>query len=145
MSKIDSFSGKYDFLSNFYPSEIHFDGKIWPTVEHAYQAFKTIDDSESEQIRNSTTPGIAKRLGQKVSLRDDWDEIKDNIMFNLVEVKFKIPELRKKLLETDDAELIEGNYWNDTYWGVCRGKGKNKLGKILMDVRSSIIHDHNFE
>ena len=60
-------------------------------------------------------------------------------MFDLVLEKFKQnPELKQKLLETGNQELIEGNTWNDTFWGVCNGQGQNWLGKILMLARSEL-------
>jgi predicted NAD-dependent protein-ADP-ribosyltransferase YbiA (DUF1768 family) len=60
-------------------------------------------------------------------------------MEDLVRLKFTThPDLCERLLTTGDAELIEGNSWNDTFWGVCRGKGRNELGKVLMKVRSEL-------
>ena len=81
----------------------------------------------------------AKRLGRRVKLRPDWEDIKDEVMYEVVLDKFKRNDnLKEKLLDTANAELIEENWWNDTYWGVCKGKGKNKLGKILMKVRDEL-------
>jgi ribA/ribD-fused uncharacterized protein len=135
---IDSFSGEYDFLSNFYPSVIYPDHIQYPTVEHAYQAQKTLDPIARELIRNCETPGQAKRLGNKVLLREDWEQIKVYTMHQLLEMKFSIPELGKKLLETGNAELIEGNNWGDTFWGMSNGKGSNALGGCLEIVRGEL-------
>lgn len=135
--KIDSFKGDHAFLSNFYRSSIVMhDGMEYPTVEHAFQAHKTHDMQERHHISQLDTPGKAKRAGRKVKLRDDWEEIKVAIMRGIVERKFlDHRDLREKLLATGNAELIEGNTWNDIFWGMCRGKGENHLGKILMEVR----------
>lgn len=131
---IDSFSGEYRFLSNFYPSPIKWHDGIYPTVEHIFQAFKTIDPEERDEIRNAKTPGEAKRLGRKVTLRPDWNDIKIEVMNNFLQSKFRIPELRNKLMDTGTRELIEGNTWGDRFWGVD-GTGKNELGKLLMEIR----------
>lgn len=138
--KIDAFDGtKYDFLSNFHPSLIVWQGLSYPTVEHAYQAAKTLDTAASERIRLARSPGTAKRLGQSVKLRSDWESVKIQVMHDLVREKFLTSAtLRKKLLATGDAELIEGNTWNDTFWGVCKGVGRNELGKVLMKVRAEL-------
>ena len=76
--------------------------------------------------------------GRKVTLRPDWEEIKLEAMREVVHVKFLAPDLRRYLLNTGDATLIEGNYWNDTFWGMCRGIGENHLGRILMAEREAI-------
>lgn len=134
---IDSFRGQYYFLSNFYyPSRVIYEDWIYVTVEHAFQAAKTNDFYERIPIFLSLDPTKAKQLGRLVTLREDWEEVKDEIMYNLVTQKFTQSNyLKRKLLETHPQELIEGNWWGDTYWGVCRGVGQNKLGKILMEVR----------
>lgn len=137
MSKIESFSGKYRFLSNFYPCTVELDGEKYSSVEHAYQAAKTLDIKDRQIIRDTPQPNIVKKLGRYVTVRNNWEEIKLEIMSVLVWQKFSTnEELRTKLLETQDYELIEGNWWNDTYWGICKGVGQNNLGKILMAVRS---------
>lgn len=141
INKIDRFVGKYAFLSNFYPSPISYGGISYPTVEHAYQAQKTQDQKLRTQISMLDTPGNAKRMGRVLPLRPDWsDEFKLGIMYWLVKEKFEDSDLEKLLLETGDAELVEGNNWNDTYWGVRSydGEGENHLGKILMRVRQEL-------
>lgn len=135
---IDKFSGKNRFLSNFWPAPIIYKGKKYYTVEHAYQASKTLDEDECEAIRLASTPGKAKRLGSKVTIQPDWDNIKYRIMKELVMLKFQIPELAEKLLATNGQILVEGNIWGDTYWGVCDGIGNNHLGEILMMVRGKL-------
>jgi ribA/ribD-fused uncharacterized protein len=136
--KIDSFTGEHRFLSNFYiPAPVSLNGVIYPSVEHAYQASK----SDNELVRfqfTYGTPGDAKRLGRIIKLRKNWELDKEAVMFGLLRKKFLIPNLKQKLLDTGDAELIEGNTWGDTYWGVCNGIGQNRLGVLLMKVRSEL-------
>jgi ribA/ribD-fused uncharacterized protein len=138
MKKITQFKGKYAFLSNFHPSPLRYMGLEFPTAEHAYQAAKTLDIKERRAIMKASTPGMAKSMGRKITLRDDWEEKKLKVMRMVVELKFSHnPDLVEKLLETTGAELIEGNWWGDTFWGVYNGVGENHLGKILMAVRET--------
>lgn len=138
MNAIKRFSGDYRFLSNFYSSIVTLDGSYYATVEHAFQAAKTIHISERVAIYVADTPGEAKRLGRKVTLRPDWEETKVSMMLGLLFQKFSDPVLKIRLLATGDAELVEGNTWKDVFWGVCNGVGNNQLGKLLMLVRASI-------
>ena len=141
---IDCFDGKFAFLSNFYPSPMTVDGIIFPTVEHLFQAAKTVSLVEREKIAAAATPGQAKRLGRNVILCDNWEEIKDDVMLNALRLKFAILPLREKLLATGNEELVEGNTWHDNTWGNCscdrckKIEGQNKLGKLLMQVREEI-------
>lgn len=128
---IDSFMDEYHFLSNF--SE---EGKVKPTVEHYYQAAKTLDPNDRDWVMEAPTPGQAKRRGRKVELRPDWEQVKIGIMLGLLLEKFDESEIQAKLLATGDARLIEGNTWHDTYWGVHGGVGENWLGRLLEVVRS---------
>ena len=132
---IDSFRGDFGFLSNFYEVSIWYLGKAYRSVEHAYQAFKATDEQSHELIRAAKTPGIAKHLGKSVVLTSDWEDRKVPLMRELLREKFKNPLLRALLLATEDAQLIEGNTWNDFFWGICRGSGKNWLGRLLMEIR----------
>lgn len=137
MHRIDRFAGAYAFLSNFYPCTITFEGRDYNSTEHAYQAAKTFDEGDRYLISRSHSPGQAKRLGRSVTLRQDWPEVRLHVMAELLGEKFgRHPELAAKLLATGDASLIEGNTWNDTFWGVCQGKGENYLGRLLMAVRA---------
>lgn len=136
---IDKFERQYAFLSNYYDSPIIYDGLVYPTVEHAFQAAKTMVLEQRRLISEMKTPGEAKRAGRKVTLRYDWENVKDAVMEQCIYMKFIMhPDLAEKLLATGDAYLIEGNTWNDTYWGVCKGTGKNQLGKTLMKVRKTL-------
>lgn len=139
---IFEFQGEYRFLSNFWPSEVEMDGLIYPTVEHAYQAAKTLDIRIRKIILDLKTPAAAKKFAKTISLRPDWSNIKIGIMEDLVRKKFvNNISLSSRLLNTGEGEIIEGNSWNDTFWGVCNGKGKNHLGKILMKIRSELACD----
>ena len=136
--KIDSFRGKYFFLSNFYLTEVSFEGLTFQNNEAAFQAMKTLDKGKRVEF-TGLDPSSAKRKGRQIKLRKDWEEIKDQIMYEICLSKFNQNEdLKRKLLQTKGIELIEGNDWGDTYWGVCRGRGQNKLGKILMRVREEL-------
>lgn len=138
IERIERFEGEYSFLSNFSPAEVVFEGITYPTVEHAYQAAKTVFPDEREWVRSQTSPALARKAGRKVTKRADWDPI--NTMSYLVAYKFvSHKDLAEKLLATKPAELIEGNWWGDEFWGVCNGKGKNNLGRILMKVRDIIL------
>ena len=140
ISTIDSFRGKYYFLSNFFPAEVTYNGLTYQNNEAAFQAQKTY--SKEERIEFTTLePRDAKRRGRRVRLREDWEQVKDRIMEEIVRAKFsQNEELKEQLLATGDAQLVEGNRWNDRYWGVDirSGVGENHLGKILMKVRSEL-------
>lgn len=136
---ITSFRGEYSFLSNFYNAPFMLDGHSWPTVEHGYQAFKTLLPSRREKIRQAKNPSIAKRMGRESSQRPDWGSIKIQTMRLLVLLKFcSNKELMDKLLNTGNLEIVEKNYWGDKFWGTCEGEGENWLGKILMEVREKL-------
>jgi len=139
---VKQFEGEYRFLSNFYEVTpyMQIDGKYWLTVEHYFQAMKTLDSAEQERIRMAMTPGHAKRLGRTVHLRNDWEQVKEVVMLKALRVKFENPELRQKLLDTNSDVLEEGNTWNDRYWGkdLNTGVGHNRLGNLLMQVRAEL-------
>ena len=143
---IDSFRGKYYFLSNFYMAPITFDGITYQNNEAAFQAQKVFGE-ERLQFAN-ISPNEAKKLGRKVTLRSDWEEVKESLMEEIVRAKFKQnPDLMEKLIDTKDEKLIEGNTWGDRTWGVVNGQGLNLLGKILMKVRDeelSMRYPHDF-
>lgn len=149
---VSEFKGRYSFLSNFYPSEIEYQGIKYPTVEAYYVAMKasssqiingihySLNDFR-EMISKIETPGQVKRLGSKVSLRPDWENYRLEVMNWALREKFQNEVLKDLLLSTDDQELIEGNWWHDNFYGSCicskcGNKGANNLGKILMSVRS---------
>jgi ribA/ribD-fused uncharacterized protein len=132
---VSEFQGEFRFLSNFWPVWVDFDGVLYPSVEHAYQAAKTLDKQKRLEM-SKLTAGQAKRAGQKLVLRPDWEEVKIPIMKELLQKKFSYRELRFKLARIE-GEIIEGNTWGDTFWGICNGQGQNILGRLLMDIRDS--------
>ena len=135
---IDKFAGDYRWLSNFWFIDVEYAGVTYPTTEHAFQAAKTLDLGQRRHVRKASGPGEAKKLGRQVTLRPGWEDMKDEVMLDLNRQKFQDPGLREKLLATGDAPLVEGNTWGDKYWGVVKGVGKNRLGKILMQIRGEL-------
>lgn len=135
---IESFTGDYRFLSNFYPANVQFDGLIYMSVENAYQAAKTLVKSERKPFREMS-PAAAKKAGRKLTLREDWESVKLTIMADLLTQKFAHADLRELLLATGARKLVEGNWWGDRYWGVDGGVGENHLGRLLMKTRAAIV------
>lgn len=143
---VTRFRGEFSFLSNFHPSPIRLGGVVYPTAEHAFQAAKTLDRAERARIAAVASPGEAKRLGRKVTLRPNWDGLRIEVMRAILDQKFRVhKELGAKLIATGDAPLLEGNTWGDRFWGVTwdaakkRWVGKNHLGALLMGVRTRLI------
>ncbi len=137
---IDEFEGIYVFLSNFYLEPVDFEGLLYPSAENAYQAQKTEDLDIRYDCFTVGSPANAKRQGQLVKIRKDWEEIKVGIMRDVLAAKFaKGSRLASRLLDTGNQELVEGNWWGDTYWGVCGGRGKNMLGQLLMKRRAELM------
>ena len=143
MRPITEFKGEYHFLSNFYPWPIEFQGKMFPTLEHAYQAAKfTAWPEVVQEILDCPTPGLTKYLAHKhrAKVPPCWfDYVRELVMFSLLMQKFdKESALYDRLCATGPfTELIEGNTWNDTFWGVCNGEGDNVLGRMLMTIRDN--------
>ncbi len=137
METIHEFNGEYRYLSNFWPAKITMYGAKYPSVENAYQAAKEQDPKNRAKYINCS-PAQAKKMGKLAKIIPNWNIARLLIMEELVRRKFQIPELRQKLIATGNAELIEGNHWNDTFWGICNGNGENNLGKILMKIRHEI-------
>lgn len=136
---IDNFHGKHYYLSNFYEHPVEFQGVIYPTNEHAFQAAKTLDRVSRLVVRDAKTPGQSKGLGRRLVLRPDWEQVKVMIMLDICREKFKKGSvLALRLFDTGDALLVEGNTWGDRVWGTVNGEGTNYLGKILMKVRAEL-------
>lgn len=124
-------------MSNFWPSEVTLDGVVYATVEHAYQAAKSIDPAKREIVRDMPQPAMAKRAGRRLKSRTDWEQVKVGVMRALLAEKFAPgTRLAAQLDATGDVVLEEGNTWGDTFWGVCRGTGLNTLGRLLMEIRA---------
>lgn len=147
---IVSFTRASCFLSNFHSAVVTYDGIAYPTVEHAYQAAKCVDPEQRKGFNWHISAWKAKRLGRKVKIRPDWEAVKSTIMLELLRQKFSKGPFKGWLLSTIGYELVEGNDWHDTYWGVCDGTctlgphtpyGQNLLGKLLMQVRTELTGD----
>tara|TARA_R110000850_G_C9755500_1_gene445823 strand:- start:144 stop:578 length:435 start_codon:yes stop_codon:yes gene_type:complete len=142
---IDRFHDEHRWLSNFHPASIKVGDIVFPTVEHAYIAAKSEIPFSPIDLEwfIGLSAGKVKRVGRKLDLRADWDKIKLSVMLDLTKIKYSEanPELRDLLIATGDQEIIEGNHWNDTFWGVCDGVGRNWLGQIIMGVRNEIVVD----
>jgi len=143
---IDSFSMENAFLSNFYTTNIYYMKRFWPSVEHAFQASKTFSFKKQEEIRNLPTCKLAKEYGNSLKLRSDWEEVKLDIMYEIVYRKYYDNQWEmRRLINTCGIRLVEGNTWHDNFWGhcmcsSCRSKYKhNYLGKISMRVRREMF------
>jgi hypothetical protein len=149
------FKDDLEIFSNFYncktPITIKRFGRKFSArnVEVLFQALKSTDIETFEHIL-TLQPGQAKRFARKIKLRDDWEEVKLNVMFKLVSLKFKNnPELMNELLSTPNEKLVEFNIWHDNFWGNCicdkckNIKGEDNLGKILRKIKSNFIEEHN--
>jgi ribA/ribD-fused uncharacterized protein len=135
---IYGFTGSYGYLSNFY---IEPDRTF---VEYEYQRAKCAGFAGRDKFDalfklGKLTPKMAKAIGRKVQIRDDWEDVKLEIMLFYVSKKFKDhPTLAALLKQTRTLHLEETNWWGDTFWGVCNGRGFNALGEILMQVRGEL-------
>ena len=149
LPKIIRFRGRYFFLSNMYPCKVKLNSVTFSSAEHAFQAAKCVNREDVEKILRCKTGKEAKRVGRKVKLREDWEKIKDGVMYEVIKAKFtQNKHLAEKLIATYPTILVEGNTWRDTYWGVDlfdKGKeyqygyrGRNRLGEILMEVREEL-------
>lgn len=131
-------------LSTFYPHAIVYDGRVWPTAEHAYQAAKTDSEEMKELIKDAPSPSYAKRLGATMLLRMgiyDWNEQKRNIMKDIIREKLRHYELKSWLIHPSNAKktIIHEAPW-DPYWGNGPdGNGRNELGKIYMELREELL------
>ncbi len=142
----------YRFLSNFYEGDpiTMPDGLVFPTGEHAFAAYKAEDPRAFEAIQHATSPGSAKSMGRACTLRPDWELIKLDVMAAVIRSKFTLArDEGQRLLETEDALLVEGTYWQDRVWGVdlrsyadrefpLNAPGRNWLGTLLMARRAEL-------
>lgn len=136
--KIDSFIKANFFLSNFYPTAVTYKGLTYQSSEAAFQAQKCKEEKDKVAF-TEMTPDEAKKAGRRTDMREDWDQIKFDEMYEIVKAKFSQNEsLKTRLLATGDAFLEEGNTWGDKIWGTVNGEGENNLGKILMRVRAEL-------
>lgn len=144
------FKDEHRWLSNFWPAEVRIrlvqqhTAVECATVEHGYQALKTLDDELRLEIAQARTAGTAKRMGKHVLLRPDWSNVREGLMLDLLRQKFRHPHLAQRLLATGTELLVEGNHWHDNFWGNCTcprcgtSPGQNKLGQLLAQVRGEL-------
>jgi ribA/ribD-fused uncharacterized protein len=135
---ISRFHGQYSFLSNFAPVDIAYEDMLYHSVEHAYVAAKTLNPIECAHIAALDTPAKAKQYGKSIDLRADWNDVRLRVMETLLRKKFNNLHYKTLLLRTGTEDIVEGNTWGDTFWGVCEGEGENNLGKLLMQIRADI-------
>lgn len=137
-------------FSNFeeIPGGIRYQGILYRTTEHAYQAAKSDDYDTCLMISKLRTPGQAKRAGRAIRISgdclDDWECRKIVVMRDLLEIKFQQEPFRSRLLEWE-GPIVEWNTWHDNIWGICtcsrpscHGTGKNLLGSLLNTLRLQI-------
>lgn len=137
-TQILGFFREHRFLSNFHECEIDWNDLTYNSTEAAYQASKCWSSKKKEPF-TKMTPSEAKMAGQNVTLREDWDAIKEDIMLELTRIKYTShPDLAELLLQTGNRKLVEENWWGDTYWGCANGEGQNRLGNIIMTVRDEL-------
>lgn len=135
---IDSFDGKYRWLSNFWLSPVTMGKWVFPSTENAYQAAKY--PKEQRSIFVNISPGESKRAGNAIERPGDWDIRKFEVMRSVLKKKFQHGTYNSILLmDTGVEEIIEGNTWGDVCWGVCDGIGENRLGKMIMEIRDELL------
>ena len=135
-NQIKGFFYEFRWLSNFHPTPVLFEGEMYPSSENAYQAAKCANLSDKVQFL-TCNPAQAKKFSKTILVKEGWHSMKYDAMAAIVFDKFyRNPDIRQGLIELRQKYLEETNHWGDVYWGVCKGKGENKLGKILMGVRA---------
>ena len=135
----------YPEFSNFHICKVEVRGLLYSSSEAAFQSLKTRMVNERIKFCDYA-PGVAKKMGRKVTLRPDWEEVKYDIMLECLCAKFtQNPELRDLLLSTGDEEILEDTTaWHDNTWGSCSCpkcvniEGQNLLGKALVEVRDML-------
>ncbi len=128
---------KGTFLSNFWECTVVYDGLHYSNAEAAFQAQKCVDKTDKYKFI-ALNGAQAKAMGKRVELREDWDAVKLDVMYKVLQAKFaQNPDLYNKLKDTGSEEIIETNWWYDRYWGVYNGEGENHLGKLLMWIRDN--------
>ena len=133
--------GEFGYLATYSNYGFFKDGVFWKTSEHYYQAQKFMDSDTKIKIQNAETPKIASTIGRdrKLNLRSDWEEVKQDVMFDAVYYKFKQnKDILQKLLDTGNARIVEATV-KENYWGCGpNNDGQNNYGKILVKVREKL-------
>lgn len=149
MNKIAEFKDEYAFLSNFYECEMIYKGRVFQSSEAAFHSEKCAVEADKDKFVG-IDPAASKKLGRKITLRTDWDDVREHIMLDIVREKFiQNTALADKLRATGDSYLMEGNWWRDQFWGVYPETGTpgvdglNVLGQILMRVRAELKYNES--
>ncbi len=142
LKQIPAFRNEAGFLSNFAPyyhdEYMKIDHVIYLSNEHFYQAMKFTNKDKQRMISNHDFKGLKGYVRTLGPINPDWDNIRNSVMRTGLEYKFNLPRFKTLLLSTGDEEIVERNTWRDTYWGVYQGKGENRLGKMLMEIRDKL-------
>ena len=141
-------SDEHKWLSNMHPCKIILDGIEYSSVEHAYVSAKSTDPEWKKFCTMESNPRIIKQQGSKLELPANWNELKISVMKICLDQKFNQEPYRELLIQTGTEYIQEGNWWNDTFWGVDLKSnppvGKNMLGKLIMEKRSSLLLESLF-
>lgn len=138
---IEQFKDEYRWLSNFYPCDLRFRGKLYTSVEYAYMSAKSEDEEWKKMCAEAKEkPGIIKKKSQHLELVPNWEVMKIEVMQACLELKFLQEPFKTWLVETGDVYLQEGNTWGDKFWGVDleTGEGANVLGILIMTIRGKL-------
>ncbi len=134
--KILFYGGGWNCFSNFSAHQVEYDGTLWPTSEHAFQAAKTLNEDEKNKIKLARSPQEALLLGRSVMLRSDWESVKVDILESILRAKYtQHLAIQEKLFQSQGKELIEASPV-DSFWGIGPGgTGENMCGKLWMKIR----------
>jgi GTP cyclohydrolase II len=135
--EIRGFFGQWAFLNSYYPVVVPLDGELYPSVGHAYQAAKNSDPDHRSKIRNTFDYSKVLALGRSGPHREDWNDVRLNIMKSLANAKFTQPWFRQQLLDTYPKRLVDDNDDDDEFWGESSCGGLNHMGRVLMHIREA--------
>ena len=136
-NKITSFTGDYSFLANSFPCPIEIDGLVFNSAEAAFWA-QRVKDVKARRKYTRLNPNKAREKSLQAEPVDDWEKTKNYIMKKILKIKFSNPDLAKKLKATSGSKLMNNTTYRDEYWGIYMGKGHNKLGVLLMELRDTL-------
>lgn len=129
-------------LSNCYPADFELDGQLWPTVTHYLEAQRVSNLELKQPIRLAPDAASATNLAKRGSAREDWNAVRDDVMRRALDAKFRQnAECRAFLLNTRETDLVENAPW-EYYWGCgADGRGRNRTGELLMELRLTLEHE----
>lgn len=150
---IERFRGENYIYSNMYEFEVPIvgpDGIEAHTTEQPYMASKFEDPEVRAAIMTTRDGRAAKSLAKELKAKgipeiEGWHEAKIPVMTTVVDLKFRANHnLADRLIDTGDQMIVEGNPWEDRFWGVSpvgSNNGQNNLGKILMNLRRQLTEE----